>query len=98
MRSNAHAVYLSLPYLAIFQLVMRVRPRLFFFFFVENCLIAEHRLLHCFTGYRWFVGARGPWIAISFLYCLQTSTAATYRDAIFRTVSLFVNAKSPLKD
>lgn len=44
------------------------------------------------AGYRWFEDVRGPWIAISFLYCLQTSTAATYRDAIFRTLGTLFGA------
>ena len=38
-------------------------------------------------GYRWFQATRGPWIVTAFLYCLQTTTAATYRDTLWRTVS-----------
>ncbi|KAK9893742.1 hypothetical protein P389DRAFT_107891 [Cystobasidium minutum MCA 4210] len=44
------------------------------------------------SAFRWFEGVRGPWIAISFLYCLQTSTAATMRDALYRTIGTFSGA------
>jgi hypothetical protein len=43
-------------------------------------------LITGFIGFQWYESVKGPWIPITLLYCLQTSTAATYRDAFYRTV------------
>lgn len=35
-------------------------------------------------GKRWWLEQRGQWMAISYLFCLETSTGASFRTSIFR--------------
>lgn len=38
------------------------------------------------SGYKWHQESKFPWASVAFLYCLQMTTAATFRDAFLRTV------------
>lgn len=47
------------------------------------------------AGYEWHQNSRLPWAGIAFLTCLQTTTAATVRDGILRTVRFATLSRSP---
>lgn len=44
------------------------------------------------AGRAWYTESRANWIGISFLYCYQTTTGATFRVAVYRTLGTLLGA------